>query len=84
MGLIRVDVCCGPKLKDNHQFFIRVTASEEVMIPASEHGLGKVPNITVYDLEGNEIEPEIQVNDVTFDITIRQEAPAIPIYIALN
>lgn len=84
MGLIRIDVCCGPRLKDNHYFFTQAEASEEVIITAEEHGLAKVPNVTVYDASGHEIEPEVQVDDVTFDVYVRQESPAIPIYIALN
>lgn len=84
MGLIRVDLCCGPRLKDNHHFFTQEEAAAEVIISAAVHGLGKVPNVTVYDLEGHEIEPEVQVDDVTFDVFVRQESPAIPIYIALN
>ena len=84
MGLIRIDVCCGPRLKDNHHFFTQSEASEEVIITALEHGLAKVPNVTVYDLQGHEIEPEVQVDDVTYDVYVRQDSPAIPIYIALN
>lgn len=84
MGLIRVDICCGPRLKDNHWFFEQAEAAEEVTFTAEQHGLGRVPFPTVYDLEGNEFEPEIQVDDVTFDVTVRQEAPAIPFFIALN
>lgn len=84
MGLIRIDVCCGPRLLDNHHFFTQAEALEEVTITAEEHGLAKVPSVTLYDLEGHEFEAEVQVNDMTFDITVRQEAPAIPFYIALN
>lgn len=84
MTLVRVNICCGPRLKDNHYFFTQAEASEEVTITAAEHGLGRMPLPTVYDLEGNEFEPEIQVDDQTFDVTVRQEAPAIPFYIAMN
>lgn len=83
MGLIRVNNCCGPRLKDNHHFFTQAEASEEVTVTAAEHGLGRVPHPTVYDLEGHEFEPEIQVDDVTFDVTIRMEDPQ-PFYLALN
>jgi len=84
MGLLRIDVCCGPKLKDNHYFFTQEVASEEIVITAEEHGLAKVPSVTVFDLEGHEIEPEIQVDDQNFTVYVRQETPIIPIYIALN
>jgi hypothetical protein len=84
MALVRIDVCCGPRLKDNHYFFSQSEALEEVTITAEEHSLGKVPSVTLYDLEGHEFEAEVQVDDETFDITVRQEAPAIPFHIALN
>lgn len=84
MGLIRVNICCGPRLKDNHHFFTQAEAAEEVTFTAEQHGLGRMPHPTVYDLEGHEFEAEIQVDDTTYDVTVRQEAPAIPFYIALN
>ena len=84
MGLIRISACCGPRLKDNHHFQTQAEALEEVTITAEEHGLAKVPSVTLYDLEGHEFEAEIQVDDLTFDVTIRQEAPAIAFFIALN
>ena len=84
MALIRINACCGPKLLDNHYFFTQAEGLEEVVITAEQHGLGRMPNPTVYDLEGHEFEPEIQVNDETFEVTVRQEAPAIPFFIALN
>ena len=37
MGLIRVNNCCGPRLKDNHHFFTQAEASEEVTVTAAEH-----------------------------------------------
>ncbi len=84
MALVRVNICCGPRLKDNHYFFTQAEAIEEVIFTAEQHGLGKVPSVTVFDLDGHEFEPEIQVDDETFDVTVRQEAPAIPFFIALN
>ena len=84
MGLVRVNICCGPRLKDNHHFRAQLEALEEVTITAAEHGLAKVPHVTVYDLDGHEFEPEIQVDDETYSVTVRQETPAIPFYIALN
>lgn len=82
--LVPITVCCGPRLQDNHFFFTQSISLEEVIITAEEHGLGKVPNVTLYDLNGHEFEAEVQVDDTTFDIIIRQEAPAIPFFIALN
>jgi hypothetical protein len=55
-----------------------------VVFTSEQHGLGKIPNVTLYDLEGNEFEAEIQVDDETFDITVRQDAPAIAYLIAMN
>jgi hypothetical protein len=83
MGLIRVNICCGPRLLDNHWFFAQSEALAEVTFTAEQHGLGRVPHPTVYDLEGHEFEPEIQVDDVTFSVTVRQEDPQ-PFYLALN
>jgi hypothetical protein len=82
--LVPVSVCCGPRLKDNHFFFTQALSLTEVIITSEEHGLAKVPHVTLYDLTGHEFEAEIQVDDETFDVIIRQEAPAIPFYIALN
>jgi hypothetical protein len=84
MGLIRIDACCGPKTAktDSKTFFF--AGSGEVVITAEEHGFTRMPNVTVYDSVGHEIEPEVQVDEETFDVTIRQESPVVAIYIALN
>jgi hypothetical protein len=84
MGLIRISTCCGPRLLDNNYFFAQSEALEEAVFTAAVHGLGKIPSVTVYDLEGHEFEPEVQVDEETFEITVRQEAPAIAFLIAMN
>lgn len=84
MGLVRINICCGPKQLDNNYFFEEADALEEVVFTAAQHGLNKIPDIKVYDLEGNEFECEVQVDDETYDITVRQEAPAIAFLIAMN
>ena len=84
MALVRINICCGPRIKDNNWFWKKAEASEEVIFTQEQHGLAKVPDVGIYDLEGHEFEPEVFVDDVTFDIIIRQEAPAIPFFIALN
>lgn len=84
MALVRINICCGPRLKDNNWFFRKADASEEVIFTQEDHGLAKIPDVGVYDLDGNEFEPAVFVDDETFEIIVRQEAPAIPFFIALN
>lgn len=84
MGLIRVNICCGPRLKDNHYFFKVSEALEEVIFTAEEHGLAKVPQIEIYAVEdGRNFIGEIQVNDETFEVAVRQEDP-IAFIITMN
>jgi hypothetical protein len=82
MGIIRIDTCGSSKVLSRGLFFFE--ASEEIIITAEQHGYSRVPNVAVYDLVGNEIEPSIQVNSETFRVTIRQDFPPIAIYVAFN
>lgn len=82
MGIIRIDRCGDVKTLSRGLFFFE--AAEEIIITAEQHGYDRVPNVAVYDLVGNEIEPSVQVNSTTFRVTIRQEFPPIAIYVAFN
>ena len=84
MGIVRIDNCCGPKINRPKTVTLFFQALEEITITAEVHQLQKVPSVTVYDSAGYEIEPEVQVNEQNFNITIRQELPAIALYVSLN
>jgi YbbR domain-containing protein len=81
MALIKLDTC-KVKTKLPQTFFSEATG--EVTITAEQHGLTRMPYVAVYDTAGHEIEVEVEVNETTFEVKVRQESPAIPIYIALN
>jgi hypothetical protein len=84
MSLVRINICCGPKVKDNNFFYRVVGALSEVTFTQEDHGLAKVPRIEIYEVSnGMNFRGEIQVNTETFDVTVSQEDP-IPFIIIMN
>lgn len=77
MGIVRLNICCGPRLKaESNQFVKSYNALAEVIIPMTEHGFDRIPQIEIYAMQdGRNFIGEIQVNDQTFEVTIRQEDP---------
>ena len=46
------------------------TDSASVVILGTDHNFNRMPAVTIYQTGGDEIETDINVNEITFDVTV--------------